>query len=586
MDVCRQLIADPKNDRFIRRIATCDEKWVYYRNSYTPKQSLDHRHPAKVVKENRFNPNVPVENFKNIKKCIQYMFGCDLVKFLMNRMKCPQAFVILRDYVDSDVHICGWNSAESLMYVSTKQSLNLLTSVDRQDMKSSTNEASTSVGSSLYCLYDMLNMVSLFSKHMFRLRFQFFRTQTPRIVAGGIYAARSLQIVDHESWWNKPLPSVDSTDCSAGNLHTIAESLMMPAIKDAAEVVFGGKSSKEIETIPLYNYTFACRVVEMSQWVKDGMIQKRRCESRRMSSSAYGRRGDVLSTTVPEFPAFRNIPARINSLRALPRAIRTPWKGRWNGSCAAWPPWRCELRARNGRRPPLDEQMRSHMQPVGWYTLILIHPIHFGVHNSPQYGRRVKKPGLLNLNATEIDAAELKLFRPLVGYNLPDLKHSEDIRKELNIQNTTETIRDYRERWQEYLLRMEEHRLPIRLYNYRAKGKRRIGRPRKHKRLRWTGHVARMGESRNAYRVLVGRPEGKRSLERPRCRWEDNIKMDLRKFGYDARDWINLAQDRGLILDFTALLPTAFTCFVIEQQMTASCHPNGKHQPTPPRPVQ
>ncbi|KAJ4452265.1 hypothetical protein ANN_03783 [Periplaneta americana] len=30
-------------------------------------------------------------------------------------------------------------------------------------------------------------------------------------------------------------------------------------------------------------------------------------------------------------------------------------------------------------------------------------------------------------------------------------------------------------------------------------------------------------------------------------------------------------------LDFTALLPTAFTCFVIEQQMTASCHPNGKH---------
>ncbi|KAJ4439192.1 hypothetical protein ANN_07309 [Periplaneta americana] len=38
-------------------------------------------------------------------------------------------------------------------------------------------------------------------------------------------------------------------------------------------------------------------------------------------------------------------------------------------------------------------------------------------------------------------------------------------------------------------------------------------------------------------------------------------------------------------LDFTALLPTAFTCFVIEQQMTASRHPNGKHQPTPPRPV-
>ncbi|KAJ4435309.1 hypothetical protein ANN_17919 [Periplaneta americana] len=57
-------------------------------------------------------------------------------------------------------------------------------------------------------------------------------------------------------------------------------------------------------------------------------------------------------------------------------------------------------------------------------------------------------------------------------------------------------------------------------------------------------YVARMGESRNAYRVLVGRPEGKIPLRRPRRRWEDNIKMDLRKVEYDDRDWINLAQER------------------------------------------
>ncbi|KAJ4429019.1 hypothetical protein ANN_26015 [Periplaneta americana] len=66
----------------------------------------------------------------------------------------------------------------------------------------------------------------------------------------------------------------------------------------------------------------------------------------------------------------------------------------------------------------------------------------------------------------------------------------------------------------------------------------------KSRRLRWAGHVARMGKSRNAYRVLVGRPEGKRPLGRPRCRWENDIKMDLREVGYDGRDWINLAQDR------------------------------------------
>jgi hypothetical protein len=33
----------------------------------------------------------------------------------------------------------------------------------------------------------------------------------------------------------------------------------------------------------------------------------------------------------------------------------------------------------------------------------------------------------------------------------------------------------------------------------------------------------------NAYRMFVGNPEGKRQLGRPRCRWVDNIKMDLKE---------------------------------------------------------
>jgi len=39
---------------------------------------------------------------------------------------------------------------------------------------------------------------------------------------------------------------------------------------------------------------------------------------------------------------------------------------------------------------------------------------------------------------------------------------------------------------------------------------------------------------------LVGKPEGKR----PRCRWEDNIKMDLNEVGCGGMDLIELAQDR------------------------------------------
>jgi hypothetical protein len=40
-----------------------------------------------------------------------------------------------------------------------------------------------------------------------------------------------------------------------------------------------------------------------------------------------------------------------------------------------------------------------------------------------------------------------------------------------------------------------------------------------------------MGERRDAYRALMGKPERRRPLGRPRHRWEDNIKIDLRKVG-------------------------------------------------------
>jgi len=51
-------------------------------------------------------------------------------------------------------------------------------------------------------------------------------------------------------------------------------------------------------------------------------------------------------------------------------------------------------------------------------------------------------------------------------------------------------------------------------------------------------------EERGVYRVLVGKREGRRPLGRPRCRWADNIKMDLQEVGRGYMDWIGLAQDR------------------------------------------
>jgi hypothetical protein len=39
-----------------------------------------------------------------------------------------------------------------------------------------------------------------------------------------------------------------------------------------------------------------------------------------------------------------------------------------------------------------------------------------------------------------------------------------------------------------------------------------------------------MGEKMSVYRLFVGKPEGKRQLGRPRCKWVDNIRMDLERW--------------------------------------------------------
>jgi hypothetical protein len=62
--------------------------------------------------------------------------------------------------------------------------------------------------------------------------------------------------------------------------------------------------------------------------------------------------------------------------------------------------------------------------------------------------------------------------------------------------------------------------------------------------MRWAGHVARIGDRRSAYRILEGRPKETISLGWPRCKWEDNIKMDLQEVAWGGMGWIDLAEDR------------------------------------------
>ena len=66
----------------------------------------------------------------------------------------------------------------------------------------------------------------------------------------------------------------------------------------------------------------------------------------------------------------------------------------------------------------------------------------------------------------------------------------------------------------------------------------------KSRRLRLPGYVIRMEERRSAFEILTGKPVGKRPIGKVRHRWEDNVRMDLIEISVNARNWVDLAQDR------------------------------------------
>ncbi len=64
------------------------------------------------------------------------------------------------------------------------------------------------------------------------------------------------------------------------------------------------------------------------------------------------------------------------------------------------------------------------------------------------------------------------------------------------------------------------------------------------RRLRFVGHIARIDESRLPRQLLVSAlPSGKRSVGGQKCRWNDLLVRDLRKFGL-GDDWCSKAMDR------------------------------------------
>jgi len=78
-----------------------------------------------------------------------------------------------------------------------------------------------------------------------------------------------------------------------------------------------------------------------------------------------------------------------------------------------------------------------------------------------------------------IEAAEMKLVRPLAGYALHDHKTNNFVHRELKITGTLDRIDEYRLHWHLHLQRMPQNRISLKSYHYRPQGRRTIGRPKK-----------------------------------------------------------------------------------------------------------
>jgi len=86
---------------------------------------------------------------------------------------------------------------------------------------------------------------------------------------------------------------------------------------------------------------------------------------------------------------------------------------------------------------------------------------------------------LTTLQRRRIEAAEMKLLRPLSGHTLYDHKTNDYICRELRITGILDKIDECRRNWLSHLQRMPQNRIPLKTYPCRPQGRRTIGRPKK-----------------------------------------------------------------------------------------------------------
>ena len=87
--------------------------------------------------------------------------------------------------------------------------------------------------------------------------------------------------------------------------------------------------------------------------------------------------------------------------------------------------------------------------------------------------------------------------------------------------------------------------------------------------------MATMGEIRRGFKILTDKPTGKIPFGRPRCRWEDNIRMDLEEIGINAGNLVDSAQDRNYwkaLVNVTLNLRVPYTIELVNSYLISNMY--------------
>jgi len=115
-------------------------------------------------------------------------------------------------------------------------------------------------------------------------------------------------------------------------------------------------------------------------------------------------------------------------------------------------------------------------------VICVLNPVHnfnlfYGILTSLKFGSEAWV--LKKREEQSLEAAQMKFLRRLLGITKLDKEKNQCIGQETGAQNTVKEIKQYQKKWLQHVQRMDTDRLPKQALQYKPKGRRNIGRPRK-----------------------------------------------------------------------------------------------------------